>query len=414
MKFDPAGKTFDEVYPQLEWVRKNEPAFFWEDQGVYVFTRYDDIMKILNDTENFTVEGVLETLAEYDPEATRILNTGVNWNTVPMPATVDGPDHTRLRAAFQKVLSPRRFKEVEPRVRAIARRLIADFANDGHCDFVTQFCDYFPMLAIFMLIGFDDSQEDMQQIRKWTDNMFKLWLAQLSPEEQVECANSAISIQNYIRAKIEDRRKNPRDDLMTELLQKIDEGEADISLDEMIVSYPISFIGAGYETTKAAIANGFYQLLRKPERWQQVLDNPKRIPEIAEECLRFDGPMLAWFRRVRNDTELAGMSMPKGGRVVLLYASANHDDAKFPEAEEFQAFRSKSTPHLTFSWGKHICLGAPLARMEMKIALEEMSASLPNLRLKQGQDIHVEPIFATRVLHGLELEWDLPPTLPAA
>ena len=411
-QFDPSRKTFDEVYPKLKELREQQPSFHLTDHDVYVYTRYDDILGILNDSEHFTVEGVLETLGEYAPEAKAVLAQGVDWMQVPMPATCDGPNHVRLRSAFQKVLSPRRYKQVEPVVRRIARQLIASFAHDGQCDFVTEFASRFPMLAIFALIGLDPEEEDMDQIRTWTDDMFRMWLAQQMPEEQVASAKSAIALQNHFRKRMAERRQAPRDDLLTELVQKIDAGTADILEDELVIALPISFIGAGYETTAAGITNGVYQLLREPERWQMLLDNRKRIPEIAEECLRFDGPMFCWYRRVAKPVTYGGFDLPAGARILLAYSSANHDEARFADAEQFCPFRSKATPHMTFSLGRHICLGAQLARMEMKIALEEIAATLPNLRLAPDQPIKMAPVYATRVMHHLRLEWDLPPCLP--
>lgn len=406
-KFQPIGASHEALYTFLKEARSVEPVFHWEEQDVWVVTRYQDCQKVLSDGEHFTAEGNLEVLnGEYCPEAKQILSGSVDWITTPQLNGTEGERHTRLRGVMQKILTPQRFREMEPLVRANVTRLIDSFIADGHCDLVSQFSYPLPVFVIFDIIGFKADEEDLPQLQKWSDDTFRLWLVPLSPEEQVTCARHAVQFQDYMRGKIADRRANPRNDLLTQFVKELDAGDPKLSEDELIIMFPMNLIGAGHETTKSAIGNAMYHLLAEPSRWAEVLQNPSLIPSIIDETLRWDGSVFAWYRTVTKEVEIGGKTLPVGARVIAALGSANHDEAKFDQPEQFCPARHNKPAHLTFSFGRHFCLGAPLARMELQIAIEEIARRLPNLRLKPGQDIVYEASVATRTLKQLELEWD--------
>jgi len=305
------------------------------------------------------------------------------------------------------VVTPKRIREMEPVVEGLVNRLIDKFEARGKCEYVSEFAYPLAMLTVLNMIGFTDAEQDMAKFRTWIDDTFRLLLTTLTEEQQVSAAANAVAFQNYIRGMIADRRANPRGDLLSDILDQLSSGKAKLSDDELVVMFTHSFVGAGNETTKLGLTNSIYHLLSEPERWELLKQNPDRIPEIVEECLRYDAPLFAWFRYCAEDTEIGGQLIKKGDKVIILYGSANHDPEKFEDAEQFCPFRGKNIPHLTFNTGKHFCVGAPLARLEINMALRFLSQRLPSLRIKPGQTIKYAPTFAQRNIPELHLEWDV-------
>jgi cytochrome P450 len=232
-----------------------------------------------------------------------------------------------------------------------------------------------------------------------------MWLTPMSDEEQAKCARNAVQFQHYIREKMQQCRLDPRDDLMTELVRAADTGESNFTDDELILMFTLSLIGAGHGTTMAQITSMMYQLLRDPERWQYVLDNPQDIPEIVEEVIRFDPAALGWYRFVTKDVSIQGKLLKKGDMLFMALGSGNHDEKKFTDPESFCPVREHRVKPLTFTQGIHFCPGADLARMELRIALEQLSKRLPDIRITPGQDIEYFPSLPTRGINRLELEW---------
>lgn len=407
--FNPMGASYSDLYKFTERARREEPVFFWDQYKVWVVSRYEDCLKVLSDTR-FSNDGNLGIMnASYCPEAREILSRGINWNETPQVNALEGAHHTRLRGVMQKILTPARFRAMQPTVRRMVNELIDEFIDKGQCDFVEDFTYPLPVKVIFDVIGFKPEEENLPQLQIWSDDMFRLWLVPMSPEDQIRCARHAVQYQDYMRAKIADRRANPRDDLLSEFVRQLDAGEGQLSEDELIILFPMNLIGAGHETTKAALANALYQLLSVPERWQSVIADPATLPSVVEECLRLDSSVFGWYRTATEDVELGGKTIRKGEPLIALLGSANHDPDKYADAESFCPHkRGERSGQLAFSTGRHFCMGAPLARMEMIVALEELARRLPNLRLAKNAQIEYDPSVAVRALKHLRIEWDPP------
>lgn len=406
--FEPAGASFEALYEHLSDIRREQPIFFSQKHGGWIVTRYDDIVEVVRNSTAFTVENALQGAqnGQYCPEAVRILKTGVDWNTTRHVQTDDGPDHARFRRALMSVITPKRLREMTPVVRDLANGLIDRFIARGSCEYVREFAYPLAMLTTLNLIGFKEAEDDMSQFPVWIDDTFRMLLANLTEEEQVRAATHAVEFQHYIRRKIADRKANPQEDLLTEILTDLSSGRANLTEDELVIMFTHSFVGAGHETTKLALTNSIFHLLDKRERWEDLKAHPDQVSNFVEECLRYDAPLLAWYRYCAEDTEVNGHLIRKGDKVVIMFGSANHDEDKFGDAEAFCPFRTDKTPHLTFNTGKHFCVGAPLARLELNTALELLSTRIPSLRLKPGQQIAYAPNFGNRVIPQLYLEWD--------
>ena len=407
-EFNPIGADFSSVYAQLAKAREQEPVFRSEEFGCWVVTRYDDIISVFEDDDCFTVKGVLGGLnTGYAPEASRILSGGVDWRDIEHIQNSEGDQHMKIRLYLQKILSPIRFRKMEPKIREITNGLIDRFVNDGRCEFVSQFCYPLPIYTVFRLVGFHEDEEDMEQLQRWSDNTFRMWLEPMEADEQARCAQDAVDFQQYMRDKMEERRRSPRDDVMTAFVQAIDSGEYELTDDELIIMFTHNIIGAGHETTKAQLSNLFYQLLKEPSRLQALQEHPEQVEDFVEEIIRYDASVLGWYRIASRDTELAGANIKAGELVYLALGAANHDASKFKDAESFCPVRVNRKKPLTFTHGSHFCPGAPLARLELKIALEELLRRLPNLRLLDPDaEVKYQPSLPTRVINELHLAWD--------
>jgi cytochrome P450 len=406
-QFNPVGLSFADLYALFARMRETSPVYYWAEYDCWVFSRYEDIVAILKD-RRFSNEGSLEVMNNsYCPEARAILGQGINWNTTLQVNGAEGETHTRLRSVMQAILTPRRFQAMEPTIRRMVTGLIDSFIGRGRCDLAADLCYPLPVEVIFDVIGFRREEEDLKQLQTWSDDMFRLWLTPMSEADQVRCAEHSIQFQRYIRDKIADRRRNPRDDLLTEFVRKLDEGSSKLTEDELVLLFPMNLIGAGHETTKAQLANTIYQLLVDGARWRDVVARPEIIPNVVEEGLRLDGSVVAWYRTTVEPVEIAGAKLPGKAKVIMLFGAANHDAAKFADPESYCPARGIRNGHLTFSAERHFCLGAPLARLEMKVALEELAKRIPTLRLVPGAKIEYVPSVATRVIESLPVEWDV-------
>lgn len=406
-EFNPIGQSFDELYGTLRQFRDKEPIFFSERFGLWVLTRFEDIVSVMT-SDCFSVQNANQVIqgGKYCPEATAILAGGVSWIDTPHIQSEEGETHQRFRRAIQGVMTPNRIKSLEPGIRKICNELIDKFIRKGHCEFVSEFSYPLPMLAIFLLIGLDDREIDIHQLSPLIDDMFRLFMVPLTPEQQVAAARHTLEFQQFIHEKIIDRRKNPRNDLLSELLQNWSTGPAKISDDELVIMFTNSFMGAGHETTKSSLTNSMWHLLSNPEHWQYVKNHPERISEVVEECLRLDTPLLGWYRTCVKETVIGGVSFREGDTLVAMFGSANHDERKFENPDALCPARGTPIRHLTFNTGKHTCLGAPLARLEIRVAFELLSTRLKELRLNPEYDVVYEPSFATRGIRRLELQWN--------
>lgn len=406
--FEPAGASFEDVYDFLAETRETSPIFFSQKHQGWMVTRYDHVAQVLK-SPNFTVENILQAAQNgaYCPEAARILGNGVDWNLTRHVQSDDSPEHARFRRAIMGVINPKRLREMEGVVLGLVDQLIDAFIDRGHCEYVGEFAYQLSMLTTLNLIGFKDGEDDMSRFPLWVDDTFRLLLAQLTEDEQIAAAKNAVEFQDYIRAKIVARRESPQDDLLSDILRDLSTGASSFTEDELVIMFTHSFVGAGHETTKLALTNSVFHLLDQRARWELLVADPSKVSGFAEESLRYDPPLLAWFRYCTADTQVGDETIKAGDKVMIMLGSANHDAAKFSDSENFCPFRPEKTANMTFSAGKHFCIGAPLARIELNTALKRLAERIPSLRLKPDQEIAYAPSFGNRAITSLQLEWDV-------
>ena len=386
-------------FPFYQRARSEEPLFYSPELDGYVLTRYDDIVKILKDPAKFSSAESLEPVVKFTPEVFQILSQG--YPMAPQTYT-EGENHKSFRAPFNKAFSSERIFALEDSIRGIANRLVDNFINYGHAEIISQFAYPLPLEVILTMYGVP--LERMADVKQWCDDINYLLTGQLTPERQKECAVNFVAMQHFIASLIEERRREPKNDFINDILN------LELSMDKLVMLL-IGAILAGHETTTNLIGNSLKKLLEKKQLWQALCDDSSVIPHAVEEILRYESPIQSFSRTTTEEVSLLGVNLPKGTRVYFMFGSANRDETKYANGEEFdiKRFQKDSTKHLAFGYGVHYCAGATLARLEGRIALEILSQRLPSLRLKENQELIYVQSLSHRGLKSLELEWDILP-----
>ena len=398
--FDPLAPDYlaDPYYVRF---RREAPIFYAPKIDFWVVSRYEDILEIVKDPETFSNARVQEPLYPLTPEALERLKKGVR--VVPTTSTADPPLHLRTRKHAARAFSARRVAEMEPRIREVANGLIDDMIPDGRADMVHEFAFPLPASVVFSLIGYPE--EDTEMLKSWCSDRLKITWGRPLPEEQLATVEKMASFFAYIEDFVRGRAEDLRDDYTSDLLRIRAEDEENLSLAEVVsVDYSLSF--AGHETTTNAILNGLRNLLSSPGLWQELRDDPSLIENAVEETLRRDTSVVSWRRSTTRPVKIAGVEVPEGARLMLLLASANRDESVFEDPDEFDVRRENAGKHIAFSHGIHFCLGAPLARLETKIAFELLTRRLPDLRLSPpDQRFEFDPNMSFRGPKELWAEW---------
>lgn len=404
--FDPMDdEQRRDPYPVYARARREQPVFYAEQLGFWVVTRYDDVLAVLKDDETFSsVDALRSSSAELPPAVRAILAEG--YPEMPVIVDTDPPLHTRIRGLVTRAFTPKRVAEMEPRITSIANDLIDGLAADGRADIVERFAWPLPLNVVGEMLGVP--REDLPQLHRWSNDWLSLFQAAESVERQCAAARSAVALQQYFMGAIEERQHDPGDDLISALLDA--RAQADPPLDPVeVLGVPFDLIVAGHVTVTRAIGSALVLLLRHPDQLAVLRAGPELVPNAIEEILRVESPAQGLFRRTTRAAEIGGVTLPAGARVMVHYGSANRDERLFADPDAFDIHRADVGKHVAFGKGIHFCIGAPLARLELRIALPLLLERLPNLRLQPGTEIEYEPIFFARGLSRLHVQWDPAP-----
>lgn len=358
VRYDPFSyEIHADPYPIYRRLRDEAPAYFDEAHGFHALSRYADVHRALHDHATYSsAEGfLLEDIDDF---------------TLPMLLGMDPPDHGRLRATISRALTPRRVAMLEAPVRTRCRALIDGFAPRGRAELVGDFAALLPMWVISRLLGVPDADQD--ELRRLADVM----VHREDGTRGVPAAGkeAAARIYAYFEALLAARGADDAEDLLSLLLAAERAGE--ISHLE-IVGFCFLLIIAGNETTTKLLGNLADQLTRHPDAKALLAAEPARIPNAVEEMLRYDTSTHMMARTLTRDVELHGCRMEAGRKVALLLAAANRDERRWPDPDAFDVTR-ETADHVAFGFGVHFCLGAALARLEARVALEELLARLPD------------------------------------
>lgn len=415
--FHPA--TLQCPFPQYARMRSEAPVLHLPALGMYLVTRHDLVLQVLRDTATFSSKFVV-TSALGDPEARKRLMDVFEqgYPRVPTMLTVDQPEHTRYRSLVARAFHPRAIAELEPAIRSIAARLIDSWIDRGSIEFVEDFAVPLPVEVIARALNVPDSR--LADFKRWSDDSVAGIGTNVSIDERVRAEMGVNEFQRYFAEQIEMRRAEPQDDLLTNLLNaRIDDdaGAGEVSdrrpldMPEML-SIVQQLLVAGNETTTKMLTEMMRLLGEHPEQWRLLKGDPSRIERIVEETLRLSTPTQGMFRVVTADTELGGVPLPKGARIVVVFSSANRDERLYPEPDAFDPDREHLRDHLAFGKGIHFCIGANLSRLEGKVALEELLKRIDSFALASSNSFEYFPSFILRGLTRLDL--DVVPEKPAA
>ncbi|RDB02464.1 cytochrome P450 [Runella aurantiaca] len=401
-KISEEFKPFDltNPFPFYKKSRDEQPVFYSQELGYYVVTRYEDIKAVFSNWKTYTSENAQSPFKPIAPKAKKLMEDqgmiGLSGLSGRIP-----PDHTRIRRIVSMAFNLSRFKKLEPGIRALAIEMIEKFENEGHAEIVKQLAYDLPALVIFMLLGVPN--EDVQQVKSWAESRLLITWGDLTEEEQLVHAQNMVRYWEYCQNLVALRKENPTDDLPGDLVRLQAEGH-EIS-DREIAAICYSQLFAGHETTTSLMGNGIRELLLHPESWKAICENPSLIPNAIEEILRFSPSIVSWRRKSLEDSEIGGVTIPAGSNLLLVMGSANRDEANFENGETFDIQRPNAKEHLSFGYGIHFCLGSPLAKLEFKIVLEELTRKIPHLTIKENQAFQFALNTSFRAPVALEVEW---------
>lgn len=393
----------DDPFPSYAALRAEEPVMYDERIGCWVVSRYDDIKAVFEDWETFSSENAQAPVRERGPQAKQIMEEGGFTAYSGLSARVP-PEHTRIRKVAAKAFTPRRFKVLEPDIRAnVVRLLEAMLARpERHGDLVRDLAYDVPTITILTLIGADVSQIDT--FKRWSDSRSAMTWGDLSDEEQVPHARNLVEYWAECRRLVAEAHETERDSLVGDMV-RMQAGGDPIS-DHEIASVCYSLLFAGHETTTTLISNALRVLLSHPDQWRQVVEDPRRIPGAVDEVLRYSPSIVGWRRKALRDAEIGGVAVPKGADILLLMGSANRDASRFEDGESFDIGRANAREHLSFGFGIHYCLGNMLAKLQAKITLEETARLAPGLRLAGDSDIHFGDNLSFRAPAAVRVTWE--------
>lgn len=394
-------------FPAYAALRAEEPVMYDERIGYWVVTRYDDVKAVFDDWETFSSENAQAPVRKRGPQATQIMDDGGFTAYSGLSARIP-PEHTRIRGIVQKAFTPRRFKVLEPFIRAnVAERLDAMLARGrdtgtDHGEIVRDLAYEVPTITILTLIGEDLARID--DYKRWSDSRAAMTWGDLTDEEQIPHAHHLVEYWQACLALVEKAHREGGDNLVADLVRAQQDG-AEIS-DHEIASVCYSLLFAGHETTTTLISNALRLLAADASTWQQLVEDPKRIPAAIDEVLRYSGSIVAWRRKALKDAEIGGVSIPAGAGVLLVMGSANRDESKFEDPETFDITRPNAREHLSFGFGIHYCLGNMLAKLQAKIAVEEATAKIPHLRVDDPESIEFRENLSFRVPLAVPVSWE--------
>jgi len=380
---DPAIRLTDGIFyaadphAHFRWMREQAPVY-WDVAGeVWGITRYEDVVALSRDTATWRNSGGIRP----DSPAMQYM------------IDMDDPDHRKRRALVNKGFTPRRVQEREARIREIAVDLVERAKARGRFDFVHDVAAWLPLVVIGDMLGVEPA--DHARLLAWSEAMI-LGTGATTLARMQDAAQAFDEYVAYQRRVIADRRARPRDDLVSILVHAEIDGER-LDDEELVMEALLILIG-GDETTRHVLSGGMYQLLLHPEQRATLARAPARIPTAVEEMLRWVSPIQNMARTAARDVELRGQRIRAGEKAILLYPSANRDAAVFADPFRFDVARTPNE-HVAFGIGAHFCLGANLARLELRVLVEEVLRRMPDLALASEDP---PPRRASNFISGLE------------
>ena len=404
--FDPLVEPHREnPFTFFSWARDNAPITYVPALGAWMISRYDDVVRVLNDTEVFSSQNALPMLdRDNPPEVLKILS-----GTAPIAPTVvhnDPPDHAPHRALWRRLFRGTRISALNPRMHQIAEELVDAFAGDGHADLVEQFTRPHILRSVCAVVGIPEA--DHERVTAGDRSFLTLLTPNLDVATKKQAAEQYVEYDRYLLDLFEQRRSHPADDMLTELAALTDNPDEPFTAADALM-FIRSVFAAGTHTPADTISATVLNTLNDRGHWERMLADTSVIPSMIEETLRRDAPHRGLMRLTTRDTELHGVHLPAGSAIFPMLGSANRDGDHFTEPDTFRPARDGVRTHTAFGHGPHDCVGAHLARTQGRIALNVLTNRLPALHLTPDFTPTHSPDWFFWGLDRLDVTFPTPP-----
>lgn len=363
-------------------MREREPVYWSEAWGVWVLTRYDDVVAVLKEPNRFSNRGRFARFLDSLPPEVQDDVVPLRRHYASGMIQSDPPDHTRLRDLVRLAFTPKVVEGLRGRIEALVNELLDGILAEEF-DLVAALAFPLPLMVVSALLGVPAMEQD--QILIWSQEINDLQATGAAdPGRARRAARSMVEIEEYFRRLCEERRLNPRDDLISHMLAA--QQDDDRLTEAELINMCVTFLIAGHETTKLLIGSATKTLLEHPAQLAALIGDRQQYAAAIEEVMRYESPIQRGWRLMAGDASIDGHSIKAGQLVFMMFGAANRDPARFEDPDRFD-IRRGSTRHLAFGYGVHFCIGAPLARLEAPIALGLLFKRFPNLRLLGGDQI---------------------------
>jgi cytochrome P450 len=413
VNFSTDTTIIDDPHPYFDWLRKQGPIHRIQSQNIIAITGHKEAVLVSRDTEHFSAANAvigsnfeLPFEVKGDDIAAAV---AAHRSAIPFSdqiASLDGDEHLRLRSLLTPLFTPTKLKSIEPRLREISDQIIDEFIQRGEVELVSEYGSAFATLVIAELLGIPE--EDRIFMREQRGNSLVGGVAQSKEENAF---NPLVRIAGRVGELLADRRESPRDDVLGALASSRFPDGTLPSLEE-ITGLGAFLFGAGRDTTARLLGNLFRVLGENLEMQEKLRASPAQIPPFVEEALRFDGSVKSSGRLCIRTTNVAGVDIKAGDKIVLMLLGANHDPRRFPEPRSFDSGRLKNAEHIGFGRGPHTCIGAPLARLETKISIERLLNRLGPISIsdqhhgpQDRRTFHYDPSYVLRAISELHLSF---------
>jgi cytochrome P450/ferredoxin-NADP reductase len=402
--FDPFGGAYQiDPAEALRWSRDQEPVFYSPKLGYWVVTRYNDVKAIFRDNILFSPSIALEKITPAPKEAEEILKR-YGYAMDRTMVNEDEPAHMLRRRLLLDAFAPEAIAKHEHAVRDLTRQYMDRFIDKGKADLVAEMFWEIPLIVALHFLGVEN--DDIDQLRQFcVAHTINTW-GRPTKEEQLHVADSVGRFWQAANHILDKMMENPDGNGWMYYSIRQHFAHPDIVPLSYLRSMMMAILAAAHETTSNATANAFQMLLSNRAVWEEIRENRDLIPNAVEECLRRSGSIIAWRRLATQKTKIGDVDIPKGAKLLVVMASANHDERHFENPDILDMYRDNSAEHLSFGYGSHQCMGRNIARMEMRIFLEEFLKRLPHLELVPDQTYKYLPNTSFRGPDALWVKWD--------
>lgn len=392
-----AGQSFgpfehDGMFEKFAEFRQNVPIFYAPQIDYWVVSRRDDVISVLRDHGRFSAAVATQPVVPWPQELLQYL-AEQGFTNESVQVACDPPRHTRVRSHVQGFLNPKKLQSFEAEVRQLVQGYVEAIKGRDIVDLVDAITYELPARTAFLLLGVKDI--DPRRIKAWTELRVKLMHGFPTREEQMAAADDLLDFWRFSCDLVEQRKVQPGDDYPSWLLASRNGDDTRITENE-VKSLVFALLLAAHETTSNASGNVLLELLRRPDDWNMLVEDPSLIPNTVEEGLRYASSVVAWRRVAKEDFELGGVSLPAGTKLLLSLASASRDESAFADGDSFDIHRKNARAHVAFGNGIHFCMGAPIARMQIRMILEELTKAFPRMTLIRDEPVEIQGVLTFR------------------